>query len=145
MKQEDKVDPQIIEQLAARQKKYNEAMNNGDADALATTMFTEDAVLVTDTGPVYGREAIRKHYADVFKQGHFSNHIGIDDQYSPHLIATTTGGTEVWRNGEWSLTWQEKGGDPTPAKGYWSAITVLEDGTWKDKLLTWNVTPAPAK
>jgi hypothetical protein len=51
-------DPKIIEQIAARQKIYDEAMNNGDAAALAGKMFTEDAVLVTDTGPLYGREAI---------------------------------------------------------------------------------------
>jgi uncharacterized protein (TIGR02246 family) len=41
--------------------------NNGDAAAVAAC-FTEDAVLVTDTGPIYGREAIEKYHADQFKQ-----------------------------------------------------------------------------
>jgi hypothetical protein len=49
-------------------------------------LFTEDAVLVANTGPVYGREAIEKWYADGFKQFHFSNHLGTADQYFPHSI-----------------------------------------------------------
>jgi hypothetical protein len=47
--QEKTVDPQIIEQLNALTKKYI------DAAALAA-LFTEDAVMVTDTaGPFYGQ------------------------------------------------------------------------------------------
>jgi uncharacterized protein (TIGR02246 family) len=70
--QKDTVDPQISEQLSALGKKTDEAFNNGDAAALAT-LYTEDAVLVNDTGPIYGRESIEKHWADVFKQVHLSN------------------------------------------------------------------------
>jgi hypothetical protein len=73
--QKETVDPDILEQLAALGKKIHEAWSKNDAAALAAT-YTEDAVLVHDTGPVYGREAIEKHYADLFKQVHFSNNIG---------------------------------------------------------------------
>jgi ketosteroid isomerase-like protein len=143
--QKDTPDPKIRQLIDAHQKIYDEAINTGDAAALANKMFTEDAVLVTDSGPIYGRAAIEKHYAEVFKQVHFSNFSGdVGTEYSAHIIPTTTGGTELWRNGAWSLTWQVKGGEPTPAKGYWSAIDVLEDGILKDKMQTWNVTPAPA-
>ena len=103
--QKDTVDPQIIEQLNAQSKKYDEAFNNGDAAAVAA-LFTEDAVLVTDAGPIYGREAIEKWAADLFKQIHLSNHVGKDDQFSPHVV-----GNELWCNGEWSQTYQVKGGD----------------------------------
>jgi ketosteroid isomerase-like protein len=144
--QTDAPDPKIRQLLDAHQKIYDEAMNNGDATTLANKMFTEDAVLVTDAGPIYGRSAIEKHYAEVFKQVHFSNFSGdVGTEYSAHIIPTTSGGTELWRNGAWSLTWQVKDGDPTPAKGYWSSIEVLEDGILKDKLQTFNVTPPPAK
>jgi uncharacterized protein (TIGR02246 family) len=54
----------IQEQLRAFSKKVDEAWNNNDAVALAA-LFTEDAVLMNDTGPIYGREAIEKHYANV--------------------------------------------------------------------------------
>jgi ketosteroid isomerase-like protein len=43
----------------AKSKKYDEAMNNNDAAAVAT-FFTEDAVIVTDTGPVYGPKSHRE-------------------------------------------------------------------------------------
>ncbi len=92
-------DPQIIEQLNASTKKIDEAFNNGDAAAVAA-LFTEDAVLVTDRGPIYGREAIEEYHAGLFMQFHFRNHLGKRDQYSPHIIGTA--GNEVWSNGEWS-------------------------------------------
>ena len=73
---------------------------------------------------------------------HFSNHIGKPDQYSPHIIGTA--GNEVWSNGEWSLTFQGKNPGPIQLKGYWSSISVREGDTWKDRMLTYNITPAPA-
>ena len=68
-------------------EKFNEAWDNNDAAALAS-LFTADAVFVTDTGPIYGRDAIKKMYVDLFEQVHFSNHIGKPDQYAPHIIGT---------------------------------------------------------
>ena len=136
--QKETVDPEILEQLAALGEKIHEAWSNNDAAALAAT-FTEDAVLVHDTGPVYGREAIEKHYADLFKQVHSSNQIGERDQYSPHTIGTA--GNEIWRNGDWSLTYQVDGGGPVQLKGYWSAIRVREGDAWKTRMQMSNVAP----
>jgi uncharacterized protein (TIGR02246 family) len=62
-------------------KKYDEADNNNDAAALAA-LFTEDAVIVPETGPVNGREAIEKWYADLFQKVHDSNHVVTVDQDS---------------------------------------------------------------
>ena len=139
--QKDTVDPQIIEQLNALTKKFIEAVDNNDAAAVAA-LFTEDAVFVTDTGPVYGRDAVEKYWADLFKQLHVSNHVSKDDQYSPHIIGTA--GNEVWRNAQWSSTLQGQSGGPIQLKGYWSAIEVREGDAWKHRMLTVNVTPAPA-
>jgi ketosteroid isomerase-like protein len=129
--QKDTVDPQITEQLKALSKKTDEAFNNGDADSLAP-LYTEDAVLVNDTGPIYGREAIVKHWADVFKQVHFSNHLDKADQNSPHIIGTA--GNEAWSNGEWTVTLKGQNFGPVEAKGNWLEIYRREGDTWKKRL-----------
>ena len=95
---------------------------------------------------MYGREAIEKHYKDLFQNVHFSNnHTTYNDpnSNSPHAIGTD--GNETWENGEWSMTWQVKGGDPEQHKGYHASIAVREGGVWNKRMLITNVTPAPAK
>jgi hypothetical protein len=82
--QKETPDPQLRQVADALTAKFNEAWNSNDAAALAS-LLTVDAVLVTDTGPIYGRDAIEKMYVDLFKQVHFSNHIGKPDQYAPHI------------------------------------------------------------
>jgi uncharacterized protein (TIGR02246 family) len=139
--QTDTADPQLRQQLDALVTKFDEAKNKNDAAAVAA-LFTEDAILVTDTGPIYGRDAIEKSYAGTFQQIHFSNHLGQADPNSIRAIGTV--GDEIWSNGEWSVTLQGQSGSPIQLKGYWSAVQVREDGAWKDRMQTWNVTPAPA-
>jgi SnoaL-like protein len=75
-------DPQLGRQYVTLLKKFDEAFNKGDAAALAA-LYTEDAVLVTDTGPVHGREAIEKHYADEFQNVHFNDLLTTVDEDSP--------------------------------------------------------------
>jgi hypothetical protein len=82
---EDTPDPQLRAALVAFAKKEDEAWNNNDAAALAV-LFTEDAIEVTDQGPIHGRQAIEKHYADLFQKMHFSHHLITPDEYSPHAI-----------------------------------------------------------
>jgi uncharacterized protein (TIGR02246 family) len=139
--QKDTADPQLREALAAYNKKEDEAWNNNDAAALAA-LYAEDAILVNDTGPVYGREAIEKHYADVFQKLHFSNHVEKGDQYSPHIIGTA--GNEVWTSGEWTTTIKGQDWGPKEFKGNWVEIYRREGDDWKIRLDIWNLTPAPA-
>jgi uncharacterized protein (TIGR02246 family) len=138
--QKDTVDQQIIEQLNALPKKFAAAFNNNDGAAVAA-LYTEDAVYVTPEGPIYGREAIEKHYVDLFQKLHFSNFISKPDQY--HNIGTP--GNEVWVNGEWNNTAQGQNGGPIQLKGYWANIQVREGDDWKIRLDIFNVTPPPAK
>jgi ketosteroid isomerase-like protein len=138
--QKDTVDPKIIEQLAALYNKADEAFNNGDAAALAA-LYTEDAVLVEEKGPIYGREAIEKYYVRLFQYMHFANRTSKPDQYSPHIIGTA--GNEVWSNGKWNATLQAQVLGTVKHEGYWSSITVREGDTWKKQLdiSNWNVVP----
>jgi uncharacterized protein (TIGR02246 family) len=136
--QKESFDPQIAQQLHANGIKSDDAFNKGDAAGVAS-VFTEDAVVVTDQGPVYGRQAIEKMYIDLFQKLHFSNHITKVDQNAHHVI-----GPAVWEVGEWSTTVQGQNFGPIEAKGYFSSINVREGDTWKICMLTFNITPAPA-
>ncbi len=139
--QQDTPDPQKRAALVAFEKNETEAWNNNDAQTLAAT-FTEDAVLVTNTGPIYGREDIEKYYEDLFQKMHFSNYLITPDQYSPHPIGTA--GNEDWANGEWSLTVKGQNWGPKEVKGFWSAIHAREGDVWKNRMVIGNTTPAPA-
>ena len=138
--QKDTADPRIAEQLKELSKKTNEAFNNNDAAAVAA-LYTEDAILVNDTGPVYDREAIEKYWAGAFKQFHFSNHIDKADETSSHIIGTS--GNEAWSNGKWINTLKGKDFGPIESTGNWLEIYRREGDTWKKRLDMWNVTPAP--
>ena len=131
-------DPQLRQRLLALIENYDEVFNKNDASALAV-FFTEDAVFVTETGPIYGREAIVKHFADLFQKVHFSNWVTTYDPSSPHPIGGT--GDEMWENGEWSVTIQGPNSGPKQRKGFDSSIAVREGSSWKKRLFTWNVSP----
>ena len=142
MQQKGTADPQIIEQINNTiTKKYDEAVTNYDAAAVAA-LYTEDAVFVTDSGPLYGRQAIEKFYADSFKALHPKNYITTTDPTSSRMIGT---GDNVAESGGWSYTAQAEGGEPFPLKGYWSSIDTREGDGWRISMLTWNITPAETK
>jgi ketosteroid isomerase-like protein len=105
-------------------------------------LYTEDAVLVTNRGPVYGREAIEKYYESLFQNVHISNFLGKVDPVRG--IRKGMADNEMLTNGEWSSTIQVKGANPVELKGYWGSIKVLEGDTWKIRLDISNVTPKPA-
>ena len=129
-------DPQLRQALDALTKKTDEAYNDGDAASI-TSLYTEDAVLVTDTGPIYGREAIEKHYADLFQRLRFSNHLSAPDQYSPYIL--NAAGNEIWSNGKWSQSVKGVNFGPIQLKGYWSSIYVRQGDSWKKRLDMWNI------
>ena len=76
----DKVDSQLRQQLDAAIKRFDEAFNKNDS-AVFAALFTEDAVLVTETGPLYGREAIEEHHRNCF-----TNAVSIITQGRPTSI-----------------------------------------------------------
>jgi uncharacterized protein (TIGR02246 family) len=132
-------DPQLRQKLVDVIAKYADAMNKHDA-AAAAACFTQDAAYVTDRGPVNGREAIEKWYADLFKKVQFTYYVITIDQDSPHVISTVD--NEIWAAGGWSSTIKGENFDPRQIKGYWSVIRVGAD--WKIRMLSSNSTPESA-
>jgi uncharacterized protein (TIGR02246 family) len=133
-------DPKLRQALDDLFKRETEAYNNNDAAAIAAT-FTEDAIFVTTQGPVYGREAIEKYYANRIQKGHFGNFV---IKYYPDSIRVLgTAGNEMWAAGQWSITVQGQNG-PMPFHGYWGAVKAREGDTWKTRLDVSNTAPQPA-
>jgi len=129
----DTVDPETVQQLHALLRKSEDTFKKGDAAARGA-LFTEDGVLVTEHGPVYGGQAIEKFYADLFQNVHFIDLVLKYAQNSPYAIGTA--GNDVYDNGEWSCTisLQGQSGDPIQLHGYFAAVKVREGDTWKIRL-----------
>src|SRR6516162_1160004 len=134
------VDPQIVQQLHAIGKKSDEAFLKGDAAALAA-LYTEDAVYVTNTGPIRGRQAIEKYYADRFQEVRYFRHDTKYDPTSPYPMGTDD--NVVWENGEWSGTFFLQGEDcgPHQVRGYFASINVREGNTWRVCMSTFSISP----
>ena len=130
-RQRDLADPQITQELNVSMKGYFEARDRNDAAAIAA-YYTRDAVVLTPNGPLIGREAIQKWYADMFQ------YLGLHpkkltyklDGNAYHLIGTA--GNELWCTGEWS---------DTTNRGYDADIFVREGDGWKLRVNAWNMTP----
>jgi ketosteroid isomerase-like protein len=137
--QTNEPDPATTQKIRALSKAFDEAVSNNDAAAVGA-LFTEDAIFVSDRGPIHGRQAIENWYTGVFQVWHPRNHIGKPDGNTPHIIGTN--GNEAWETGEWSETGQGKAGRPIQVKGYWSTIDVHEGDGWKIGMLIYNLTPA---
>jgi uncharacterized protein (TIGR02246 family) len=137
--QTNKPDPQLRQRLIAIIQKHGDAINSNDAATVAAN-YTEDAVLVEQDGPTFGRKAIEKLWADRFQKVHFSDLVDTLDEDSPHIIGTD--GKQMWATGGWSATIKGENFGPTKIKGYWSVIREGDD--WKIRMLCSNVTPAPA-
>jgi hypothetical protein len=86
-------------------------------------------------------EAVEKQYTEWFKAYHHSNHIGQRDPNSTRFLGTTD---YVALSGEWSEIDQAQNGEPFRLKGYWTAIDTRVGDAWKIRVLTYNLTPAPA-
>jgi ketosteroid isomerase-like protein len=132
-------DAKLRQEFEAFVKKFDDVWNSSD-QAAWSALFTDDAIEVTHTGPIYGRDALQKLWADL--KLNFSNHITTLDQYSPHMIGTA--GNEVWMNAKYSLTVKGQNFGPVEQSGNLCAILVREGDAWKMRMFTWNVTPAPA-
>lgn len=136
-------DPQLRDAVAALDKRMDAGHVSNDAASIAA-LYTDDAVVVShDAGPIYGRDAIQKHLAEIFKNIHFIKHVSQPEQNSPHLIS----GNEFWSTGEFDQTFQVENGTPLRIKGHYLNILVREGNVFNYKVDTYNFTgpPVPAE
>ena len=113
---------------------YNKAGQAKDAAGLAA-VYTEDAVLVMPEGPLVGRAAIERYFADAFKV--FNLEAAKLDQVK--MIAD---GQVMLRVGSFTGTLQGARGI-SKVRGYWSSTDVREGGKWKIRLEENNMTILP--
>lgn len=111
---------------------FNSAVRKKDAAGLAA-LYTEDAFIVTPEGTISGRSAIEKSSAENFKV--------FTESAKLERVVVIGNGMRV-RSGSWAGTLQVPNG-PIQLKGYWATTDVLDGGTWKIRMETYNVTPPP--
>ena len=112
---------------------FNKAVQKKDAAGVAA-LFTEDALMVTPDGTISGRAAIEKWRADGFK-------VFTQEPSKLDRVVMIGPGVRV-RSGSWAGTVQDANG-PMQMKGYWTTTDVLDGGTWKIRMETFNMTPPP--
>ena len=131
-------DPRLREAFTTLLKKMDDGFVNSDAAALAA-FYTDDAVHVTfNRPPIYGREAIQKHFENDFKnlKLHFIQFISKPEEYSPHVIGTA--GNELWGTGEFEQAFQFPNANPMRIKGHLLFILVPDGDALKIKADTFN-------
>ena len=106
--QNDVADPETTQKIGAIFKALSEAQENRDPAAYAA-VFTSDAVFVTPTGPIIGRQAIQKYYTDLWQRWHPIAFGGNLDGNAFNMIGTA--GNEARATGEWIETGPGKNGE----------------------------------
>jgi uncharacterized protein (TIGR02246 family) len=139
--QKETLDAQAVEKADPLAGQYDKTCNSNDAAAAVAALFTDDAVFITPDGPIVGREAIEKQYAEWFKGGHTSNH---KTTYDPDSFQIAGTADTIALSGGWSETVEPVNGKPFELKGRWIAIDTRGSDGWKIWKLAYNQAPEPA-
>jgi uncharacterized protein (TIGR02246 family) len=138
---QDTVDPKTAEQVRAFTVKYEEALNEHDAAAVAA-FYTEDAVWKTPQGTFYGRHAIEKRLESFhFQRWHIKNEI-------INVERVIADGNEIRTIGTWSNTVQAADGRTKDFDGHFTSVLVAEGEaltgniTWKIRMNSYDQAPS---
>ncbi len=112
---------------------FNKAALAKDAAGLAA-LYSEDATYVTPDGPLFGRAAIQKQFAEDFKL------ITLEPAKLDRVAMI--GDNVRLRDGSWSGVLQSPDG-PVHVKGYWATTDLRDGSTWKIRMETMNITLPP--
>ncbi len=113
---------------------FNKASQAKDAAGLAA-LYSEDATFIRPDGPIFGRAAIQKLFAEDLKS--------ITPEPAKLDRVIMIGDTVRLRTGSWSGVFQSPNG-PMHVKGYWTTTDVRDGDTWKIRMETDNMTMPPA-
>jgi uncharacterized protein (TIGR02246 family) len=134
--QKDTVDPQIVQQIRALTIRYDAALNNHDAAAVAA-LYTQDGVNAFHQTS-HGRQAFEKSYAYDFQRWHPYNHITTVNRLNAI-------GNEVRATGRWSGSASARDTDfPSNIEGYFHWIIVREGDTWKIRKSNFSESQGPS-
>jgi uncharacterized protein (TIGR02246 family) len=122
--QKDTADPKIKQQIHLLAAKYDEAIKEHDAAAVAA-LYTEDGVRASDWGIFHGRQSIEKSYGKYdFQRWPVSNFFTV-------INRVFTVRSEVRSTGTWSGVFVNHSGGHDNDGGYYSWVMVREGDVWK--------------
>jgi uncharacterized protein (TIGR02246 family) len=130
---------QDYQKLVELGKKNDEAWSKRDATGLAS-LYTKDALFVTPSGILSGRDASEQRYEDDFKDFQVK---GVRvTTVSRAVEAHAVGNNMAWAVGEWTQTFTGPANLVKEVHGN-SVVLAQRDGdAWKWRLLIINVAPA---
>jgi uncharacterized protein (TIGR02246 family) len=130
---------QDYQKLVELETKNDEAWSKRDAAGLAA-LYTKDALFVTPSGILSGRDAIERRYQDDFNDFQVK---GIRVTTVSRVVeAHAVGNNTAWAVGEWTHTVAGPANLVKDIHGHSVILAKREGDAWKWRLLIINVTPA---
>jgi uncharacterized protein (TIGR02246 family) len=117
------------QQIISVLRQFEAAYKEKDATGVGV-LFAADAVVMGEGPMLGGREAIQKSYSDAFKAGWTDNSSPIDQVH--------VAGNTAWAVGSWSANGPGPNNTTQKYHGNWGAVYVIDGGSWKARMLTWN-------
>jgi ketosteroid isomerase-like protein len=109
------------------------AWNAGDMEGL-TSGIAEDAVLMTPTGAIVGRDAILAELAQAYDYTVMQQSAAVDE--------ALTLGEYAYARGTWNLDATDEASAAPAMSGQWSAVyKASADGSWQTWRWMWNQPP----
>jgi len=119
-----------IKAIKAANERWVDAINQGDAAAVAA-LYTEEAKLLPPNRQmIVGREGIQAHYQGIFDAG------GRDLQLT--VIELSVNGDMAHEVGKYTLTIQPEEGEAISDNGKYLVIWKRENGSWKVDVAIFN-------
>ena len=127
------------QKLVELEAKNDEAWSKRDAAGLAA-LYTKDALFVTPSGILSGRDAIERRYQDDFNDFQVK---GIRVTTVSRVVeAHAVGNNTAWAVGEWTQTFTGPANLVKEVHGNSVVLAQREGDAWKWRLLIINVAPA---